>query len=258
MAAINPNDLAKFSGILEIRSAGTSDAWTRLPSVRALTTTIDDTNIVEVKADDTGTVLKVVDRTANVTLELLENRNRDKLSLLFGWTPVDVAGVLVAWAVQTVSASTVAYGEFIPFDNQNGNGSAVVINSVTGATDWAIVLGTDYNSVVVDWIYGISLIAGGAISTLAQDFTIDTDYTPNSSENLTLDLDTTELANFEVRVTATDSAGKTSITKLTSAILNSTYSIAYADVIEAGDITGSSLTFEANKWSQFVYENEII
>lgn len=260
MTAVNPNDLSKFSGILEIRPAGSTGIWTRLPSVRALTTTINDTNVVEVKADDTGTVYKATDRTASISLELLENSNRDNLKLLFGWTSTDVAWTLVSGATQVVASWSWAYNKFIKVENQNGDGSALTINSVTGATDGALVADTDYYvGQNADGDYGIFIIDSVTVTTTAQDVTIDYDYTPNASEDLELDLKTIELNNFEVRVTATENGSSRSRkTIISSATLNSEYSITYQDVIEAGDITGSTLTFESNKGATYTYKNEIL
>ncbi len=260
MAAVNPNDLSKFSGILEIRPAGSTGTWTRLPSVRGLTTTINDTNVVEVKADDTGTVYKATDRTASIELELLENANRDNLKLLFGGTSTDIAGTLVSGATQVVSSGSWDYNKFIKIENQNGDGSAITVNSVTGATDGALVADTDfYTGQNAAGEYGIFIIDSATVTTTAQDVTIDFDYTPNSSENLDLDLKTIELNNFEVRVTATENgSSRTRKTIISSATLNSEYSVTYQDVIEAGDITGSTLTFESNKGATYSYQNEIL
>jgi hypothetical protein len=249
MAAINPNDLAKLSWIFELYTGGT---WHRLASVRGLTTTIDDTNVVEIKADDTGTVLKVVDRTANVAFELLENRGRDTLGLLFGGTSTNVAGTPVAVTGEN-AWTTISAGVIYTLAKANGAGTEVASITVSD-TGWALVLSTDY-LVWVDTSWKTYIVF---INATTWATTVDYTYTPNASENLTLDLTTIELKNFAIRVTAEDVNGKKSYTTLTSATLNSEYSISYADVIEAGDITGATLTFTANKGSQFVYENEII
>lgn len=92
MAAINPVDLAKYVGILEVRPAGSSGAYTRLASVRGLTANYDVAqNLVEVKADDTGTVFKGYLPEARIEGEFLEVFNMDLIELLFGGNRSDVA-----------------------------------------------------------------------------------------------------------------------------------------------------------------------
>ena len=50
---------------------------------------------------------------------------------------------------------------FIPIANQNFDGSAITVNSVTGSTDGALVAGTDYEVVTDEnGVYGIQLISG--------------------------------------------------------------------------------------------------
>jgi len=81
-----------------------------------------------------------------------------------------------------VSSGSWNYNNFIRITNQNGDGSAITVNSVTGATDGLLVAGTDYyvgqND---DGEYGIFIIDSATVTTETQDITIDYDYTPNSS-----------------------------------------------------------------------------
>ncbi len=251
MAALNPNDLSKFSGILEIRLAGTTGAWTRLPSVRELATIINDTNIVDVKADDTGTVYKATDRIASIQLQLLENANRDNLALLFGGTSTDVAGVLTPVAGEALGTG---WTVDTPIKLANKNADNTEVSSITIDADATpLVLNTDYRVFVGSDGYTYIMPITAQAGVLDADYS----YTPNVSENLELDLKTIELRNFEIRVTAT-SEGKARKTIISSGTLNSEYSISYQDVIEAGDITGSTLTFESNKGATYTYENEIL
>ena len=259
MAAINPTELWKYTWELYITPTGWSR--TRLASVRWLVANIDNSNVIEVKADDTGTVFKVIDLQASITCELLENMGRDTIDLLFTTTSSDVAGSLVSGATQVIASGTKAFNEFTAITNQNGSGAAITVNSVTGATDGLLVADTDY--VVTkdaDGTYWIVIIDSATVTTMAQNFTIDLDYTPNASENTTIAIDSVEAKNFLVEIEAVNPSDitQTRITKLSSASFDWVYNMNYADVVEAGDITGSELTFTANKGSNLIYENEIL
>lgn len=250
MAAINPQDLSKFSGIMEVKLEGTN-VWKRLASVRGLTTTINNTNVVEIKADDTGTVLKLSDRTASIGFEFLENTWRDTLALLFGgnaediaWSPVNVTG-------EEIGTDVWASSIYI-LENSNGNGSIVTGVTVTDS-GWALIAWTDYTVAVdSDWDSQIVFLQDTTWAT-----TVDYTYTPNDTEKLTLSIWNVELRNFACRVRAIE-GNKERVTTLTSATLNTEYSISYADVVEQGDITGSNLVFETNKGSELIYENSIL
>ena len=258
MAATNPNDLAKYVGILEARIAGSTGAYTRLACVRGLVANIDTSNVIDVQSDDCGTVFKVTDVQANVEAELLENMGRDTIDFLFTTTSSNVAGTPVAWALQNVASGSWNYNNFIKIANQNGNGSAITVNTVTGSVDGALVAGTDYfvgqNEAGE---YGIFVIDSATVTTEVQDIDLDYDYTPNAAEQAIIDVNSTEVKSFEVKITATQN-GLDRITTLSSAAFEWVYNMNYADIVTAGDITGSSLSFIANKGSIVTYYNEII
>lgn len=109
--------------------------------------------------------------------------NLDAWAYVHGYKVENVAGTLVSGSTQDV-VNPSAYLSFIVIDNQNGDGSAITVNSVTGSTDGALVAGTDYEVVQAGGKYGIQLISGGAITTLTQTFTINYDYTPNATRLL--------------------------------------------------------------------------
>lgn len=256
MSAINPNELAKFKWILEVRPAGTTWAFTRLASVRWLVANIDTTNIIDVKADDTGSVFKVVDTQATIEAELLENMWRDTLALLFTGTTSDVAWTPV---VVTNEAHGTWWTVWIPFklNNKNWANTQVTITTIkansTTLADW-----TDYDTYVWDGTngdLGYTYIVPLTAQTLA--ITANYTYTPNASENITIAIDSVEVKSFEVKITAT-SGGKVRTTNLSNAAFSSAYGMSYADIVEQWDITWATLTFTANKWSTLVYSDEIL
>lgn len=96
-----------------------------------------------------------------------------------------VAGSIVNNHSQVVASGAWAYNTFIPFDNQNGDGSAITPDSVTGGTDGALVANTDYFVTSVDGVRGIIIADTADVTTLSQTITIVYDYTPNASKKIT-------------------------------------------------------------------------
>lgn len=261
MGAINPADLSKFVGVLEVAPLASPTAWERIASVRGLVANFDVTqNLVEVKADDTGTVFKGYIPEVRIEGEFLENMNVDVMETILGGTRADVAGTPVSGATQVIANPFVA-NNFYEIANQNGDGSLITINSVTGGTDGALTANDDYHLVVNDQgVYGIVLntVAGGTnITTLAQTITINYDYTPNASEQLTFDVGFTESPNLLVRITVTEGSQIRRIT-MDNATFEGVYGLSFLDIVENGDIQGTQFTFKANKGSTFVIYDEVL
>jgi len=252
MWAINDKALAKFKGILEVRPAWSNDVFTRLASVRWLISNLDTTNVIDIKADDTGSVYKVTDVKATVEAEMLEIFDRDTLKLLFTWTSEDIAAAEVSvsdealWTWWTV-------GTPITLKNKNGNNtevSDIVVKAdgdeLTKDTDYAVYVDEDgYTNITP------------LTSQDDKELTADYKYTPNASENISISIDSTEVKSFEVKITAVE-WDKIRVINLSSAAFNSAYWLSFADVVEQWDITWATLTFDANKWSVFTYTNEIL
>lgn len=263
MAAVNPNDLSKFVGILEVAPIATPTSFVRLASVRGLIGNFDNTvNQVEVNADDTGTVFKGYLPEARIEGSFLENANRDVMELLLGGTASNVAGTPVAGATQVLTNGSWNVNIFYEIENQNGDGSIITVNSVTGSVDGALTVNDDFDLIQdpTTGKYGIALqdiAAATNLTTIAQDITIDYDYTPNASENLELDIVFTESPRVVVKVTATDS-GNDRIITIDDAVFEGVYGLEFLDIVEAGDLTGTTFTFKANKGAKYTYTNEIL
>lgn len=95
-----------------------------------------------------------------------------------------VAGSLVEDEEQVVASGGWNYEAFIEIANQNGNGSAIVVNSVTGGTDGALTVDVDFHVIEVNGKYGIVIHDTTDVTTLNQTITIDYDYTPNAAKRL--------------------------------------------------------------------------
>ena len=256
MAAINPNDLAKFKWLLYIRAYWDTWAYTRLASVRWMVSNLDATNVIDVKADDTGSVYKVVDVKATIEAELLENMWRDTLDMLFTGTTSNTAAAPVVGATQDITNPS-SYDLSINMENNMGDGTEVTVTGVSGSTDWALTVDTDY-VVILDpnGKSAIYFVSGWNITTLTQTFTVTYNYTPNASEDITISIDSTSVKSFDVKIEATDS-GKARTIQLDNASFSSSYWMSFADIIEQWDITWATLVFDANKGSNLIYTNEI-
>lgn len=141
-----------------------------------------------IEFDNVDSLEKFVKGThVQVTFDLAEI-NFDNLSVLDAGmiNLTTVAGSLVSGAEQIVSAGAWNYSQFIKIENQNGDGSAITVNSVTGGTDGALVEDTDfYVGQNENGDYGIFVLDTVDVTTLNQTITIDYDYTPNASKKLT-------------------------------------------------------------------------
>ena len=110
-----------------------------------------------------------------------------------------IAGTPVAGATQTLTSGTWAKNVVELIEGQNGDGTTPTINSVTGGTDGAYVLGTDYEIIQAQGGWSISLFGAG-VTTEAQDVVIDYDYTPAAGSTLTSGSASQVLDPFVLRV----------------------------------------------------------
>lgn len=265
MPAINPNELPKFVGILEVRPAGDTGPFTRLACVRGLVATVDTSaNTVEVNADDCGTVFSGNRPWISIEAELLEDMGVGTVELLLGGlNRTDVAGTPVPVLGEVIQAGAVVVdkGTVYPIINKSGDNS-VVTSVVVDDNGTPLVLATDY-TINVDTDGSVTGTIGTSYITFLTDtggvgdVDIDYTYTPNSSEQIEVDSSFTENALFEVKITATE-AGKDRIISLTPARFEAPYNMNFLDVVEAGDITGATLTFVWEKDSKLTYKNEIL
>ena len=98
-----------------------------------------------------------------------------------------VAATEVSGAEQVVASGVWNFAQFIKITNQNGDNSAITVNSVTLGTDGALVEDTDFYIGQNDnGDFGIFIIDSATVTTEGQAVTIDYDYTPNASKKITL------------------------------------------------------------------------
>ena len=260
MSAINPNALSKYVGILEVAPYGTS-SWARLASVRALILNFDTSaNMVEVNADDTGTVFKGYLPEARIEGTFLENADRDTMEMILGGVSSNIAGVLVNVTGEILldhpAIASWATDQVIWFANYNGD-KTIVTNIVIDHNAVPLVEGTDYE-VVWDVVANrTGVVRIGAALPLTGDIDADYDYTPNATEKLDLSITFTESERLAIRITATSGVNTRRVT-IDDVTFEGIYGLEFLDVVEAGDLTGTAFTFKAAKAAIVTYENQII
>jgi hypothetical protein len=260
MSALNPNNLSKFKGLVYFRDAGSTGGWTRLASVRGLIANLDATSKkVEVKADDTGTVLVGFTPDTSIEFELLENADRDLVAKLFGGTTVDVAASPVSVTAEAHGTGWTV-GKPIKLNNKDGDGT-IVASIVVKAGVTTLAAGTDYNTYVGDGTngdLGYTYIVPVTVQTLA--ITADYSYTPNATEKSVITHSFSEAPNLEIKIEAVDPAAPTKYRRITisSAVFDGTFGMQFLDAVTAGDLTGASMVFRANEGSTLTYENEVL
>ena len=121
-----------------------------------------------------------------------------------------VAGAPVENHPYIVASGAWSYDGFIELDYQNGDKSKITPDSVVGSIDGALVLNTDYFIIQeTDDKWGIAIRDSATVTTLVQTITITYDYTPAANRYLSTGGDPIAIAPKVVRVTNTDSDGKT-------------------------------------------------
>lgn len=110
---------------------------------------------------------------------------------------------------QVVASGAWVYDGFIELDNQNGDLGKITPTSVTGSTNGALAINTDYfitkNPGTGKW--GVVVMDSTKLTTEAQVITIVYDYTPAEAKKLTSGGKLT-INPKVVRITNTDAAGK--------------------------------------------------
>jgi len=124
------------------------------------------------------------------------------------FTSTTTAGTPVVGGTEVIASGDWDYKVYV-LENQESDLSEPTINSVTGGTDGALVLNTDYRMVkTASNKWGILFISGGNITVLTQAITIDSDYTPAASVALSAGASSVTLTPKVVRFSHTDDNGK--------------------------------------------------
>lgn len=246
--------LGQYTGDLFIRNVWAS-TWIDMGAVRALVANLDWTSITEINSDNRGTLIRFSDLLANISVTSLETFDRDKMNILFNTVSSNVAGTKVEDVSEEIWTDVTA-GTIYTLLNKNWDNSKIATADIAVTdTTGTLVLNTDY-TVAVDsngFTYIVILVTTTGLTK------VEYDYTPNSAEQAVITLGTNALKNFEVKIEAIipNSVNKRTIS-LSSATLNSTYSLGFQDPIEAGDLAGADLVFEWTKKWTLTYYDEVL
>jgi len=252
MWALKEHALGQYTGDLFIKEVGAA-TWLDMGAVRALIANIDGTEVTEINSDNRGTLIKFTNLKANISVTALETFDRDKLNVLYDTVSANIDGSVenVTWEEIWTAVSK---GTIYTLLNKNGDNTEVeniVVDDGTGEltlnTDYTVDIDANGNTYIV-----FLLTTTGAT-------TVDYDYTPNEAESATITLWTNALKNFEVKIEAIiPNSAKQRTISLSSAIINSTYSLGFQDPIEAGDLPWADLVFEWNKAGTLTYFDEVL
>jgi hypothetical protein len=141
-----------------------------------------------------------------------------------------IAGTPVAGASQVIASGAWNYNIFIPIANQNGDGSTITINSVTGSVDGALTVSpdadADYTKLKSNGIWGIIIHDSTTLTTEAQTITINYDYTPAAAKVLESGGKYLISPKY-LRFTNTDDAGKTFVIDVWKAVNKDGFNIEF-------------------------------
>ena len=215
-----------------------------------------------VNSDNRGEIIRKSRMPGRIEAELLEPGDADTLENIFKGliTKSSVAGSIVNNASQVVASGSWNYNVFIPFTNQDADGTAPVVDSVILGTNGAIVLNTDYMLVKdpATGKWGIIIIDSTTVTTEAQSVTIQTDYTPAASEILTGGTNQTATPRYvKIIAPSEDDSLLTREIVLESAIATSPMLLQFVDVESAGDVGVMPVVFESRKGTSWTYTDEI-
>ena len=173
----------EFFGAVQIEVSETGSTWVDVGAANAAVFT-EELVVSTLETDNAEDEDLITDQRGTVTFDGFEWRNESVREIMRNGidTIENIAGTPVSGATQTVDSGDWGYNDFIIIENQNGDGSIITVNSVTGSVDGALVAETDYfigQDTLGNW--GIFIIDSATVTTEAQDMVIDYDYTPNAS-----------------------------------------------------------------------------
>lgn len=252
--------LGQNPGRLYVKPEGTDD-WIRMAAIRNLTVIADNTEETEINSDDEGTLIRTTNQQVRVECDFLKPFDPELFGKLFNLEVAVVNGAEVEGEEQVLTSGQWTSGVFYELENQNGDGTAPTINSVTGATDGALTADDDYELIKVGGVWGLvfqSAANGGTLTTLAQNVTIDYDYTPAASKQVVLDTGSATKVTMAIRVEEIRTDDKERSLELSAATLSSEFSWGFLDVQEAGDVAVTSVVFNSNKGATLTYKDEVL
>lgn len=199
--------------------------------------------------------LGVASQTVTLSFNLWETDQQNIAGIRSGIDLfTQVAGTVQTDVQQTVTSGSWSFNVPILLDGQNSDGTQPTIDSVTAATDGALVLNMDYFVTEIDRQFYITVRDSVTVTTTAQNLTIQTDYTPAARDRRTTG-GLTNQTPIEIRLTnrnpdtadAADAAANAGIS-LNDAIWRTTQYVFYRGTVSAGE----AVTFPAETGTETI------
>jgi len=253
MTAMDPKKLGTVAGDLLVWRLSNPAEVINLGGVKTLDTMIDtDSERVEISVQNRAAI------TGNspagiIEVQFLENVDAEKIGILTGAALTSTPDSEVNITGEALGTGWVV-GTPIKLANKNGAGT-IVTNIVIDADGSALSDGTDYEAFVDangdTYILPLTAQAG----VLDADY----DYTPNASVEARA---TRKYANDTLLgariVTDADPDGKVNTYTLESCIFKGQYKVSVVDLAIAGDLEGTTGTFELSRGADVVYNIETL
>jgi hypothetical protein len=174
--------------------------------------------VTSIKFDNVPEIKMAKDQDKFAVKAELAEINFTNLALMSGGiiTVTNNAGSPVSDDTQVFSQTEWEFDKVVELNGQNSDGTAPNIDSVTGSVDGAT---TDFKLVKLqNGNWAVSINSGGSITTEAQDITVQYDYTPSASKEITFKSKAV-LEDRYMRLVNTNQDGKT-ITKTFKGVAN--------------------------------------
>lgn len=205
----NAGDVLRGSAAISVSPFQAVPSWSAIGAHVGCTLT-RDLQTTEEQVNDAQTDTTLFSDEWDVSFDRVEILTKTINEMLYSFDSfIDVAGTLVSSATQTVASGSWSYNKFILIENQNGDGSAITVNSVNGGTDGLLVADTDYYvGQNESGEYGIYIIDSVNLTTESQSITIDYDYTPDAKYQQTNDTTVSAMPSVMLRFQFDNDNGK--------------------------------------------------
>jgi hypothetical protein len=180
-------NLLSQPGTFYIRKKST-DPWQSVVFQNGATYSLN-TETASIRFDDVGNVKdEVSDETVTINVSSGQVLNLDYIEMLSGglFTKEVIDGSTVSGETQDITGGYV-FNEAYVFENQNGDGSIITVNSVTqdpGGADTSLTEDTDYFVFTLPEVGSAIMFKDTVDTDNTKDLQIDYDYTPSDTVKL--------------------------------------------------------------------------
>jgi hypothetical protein len=216
----------------------------------------------KVDSDNNGTVLNKLRLIGEIAFDWLEPGSISNMENLFrgAVTKATVAGTSTPVTGEVTAAGSWAYSQPILFAKQAGDTTVPTSITVTGGTDGALTVNTNYILVQDPGTkrWGVMIKSGGAVTTLNQTITLAYTVTPNTALTLTGGTNLTMTPRY-VRIVGPSEANS-NVTRqidLAASTVTSDMLLPFVDVETANDVGVMPVKCESNKGSTWTWTDQV-